>query len=88
MVPPFSKVIRTCEDSHAGHSAKREEEREQRKRWENNIQEWTGLTLGETLRKAEKREEWKVARASVAPQRSARLRVKKDSFKVVAAMIL
>ena len=42
----------------------------QRKRWEDNIPEWTGLTLGTAMRKAERREEWRelVARTSVVPQ--------------------
>ena len=31
----------------------------QKKRWEDNISEWTGLGLGEALRKAEDREEWR-----------------------------
>ena len=30
----------------------------QRKRWEDNICEWTGLGLSNTVRKAEEREEW------------------------------
>ena len=44
----------------------------QKKRWEDNIPEWTGMTLGAAMRKAERREEWRelVARSSVAPQRS------------------
>ena len=48
----------------------------QKKRWEDNIPEWTGMTLGAAMRKAERREEWRelVARSSVAPQRSMRLR--------------
>ena len=41
-------------------------------RWEDNIPEWTGITLGAFMTKAERREEWRelVARSSVAPQRS------------------
>ena len=31
----------------------------QRKRWEDNITEWTGLRLSELVRRAEDREEWK-----------------------------
>ena len=48
----------------------------QKKRWEDNIPEWTGLTLGAAMRKAERREEWKelVARLSVAPNGPLRLR--------------
>ena len=47
----------------------------QRKRWENNIKEWTGLGWNTILRKAENREEWKkvVVKSTLVPQRSARL---------------
>ena len=47
----------------------------QKKRWVDNVTEWTGLKLGEALRKAENREEWRtvVARSSLVPQRSTRL---------------
>ena len=43
----------------------------QKKRWEDNIPEWTGMTLSAAMRKTERREEWRqlVARSSVAPQR-------------------
>ena len=46
------------------------------KKWEDNISEWTGLGLGEALRKAEDREEWRkvIARSSLMLQRSIRLR--------------
>ena len=48
----------------------------QTKRWEDNIREWTGLALSETVRRTEDREEWRAlaARSSVVPQRSSRLR--------------
>ena len=44
----------------------------QKKRWEDNIPEWTGMTLGAVMRKTERREEWRqlVARSSAAPQLS------------------
>ena len=29
------------------------------RRWEDNIKEWTGLELSDTLRKVESREEWR-----------------------------
>ncbi|GFO01284.1 UDP-glucuronosyltransferase 2a1-like [Plakobranchus ocellatus] len=47
----------------------------QKKRWE-DIREWTGLDLRNTLRKAEDREEWKavVGRSSAAPRRIPNLR--------------
>ena len=48
----------------------------QKKRWEDNISEWTEVELGEALQKAEDREEWRkvVARSSLMPQRSSKLR--------------
>ena len=48
----------------------------QRKRWEDNIREWTGLEFGRSQRAAENRGKWRklVAKSSVAPQRPSRLR--------------
>ena len=48
----------------------------QKKRWEDNIKEWTGMGFGDSLRAAEDREEWKgiVATSSVVPRRPPRLR--------------
>ena len=48
----------------------------QKKRWEDNIREWTGMGLEKTMREAEDREGWRkmTATFSVAPQRSPRLR--------------
>ena len=62
----------------------------QKKRWEDNITEWTGLKLGEALRKAENREEWRtvVARSSLVPQRSTRLRDKWSKSEVMTAKYL
>ena len=47
----------------------------QKKRWEDNITEWTGFKVGEALRKAENKEGWRtvLARSSLVPQRSTRL---------------
>ena len=41
----------------------------QRKRWEDNTQDWTGLELSNAVRRAEEREEWRmlVARSCGAP---------------------
>ena len=52
----------------------------QRKRWEDNIKEWTGLEWNIPLRKAEKGKKWRklVAKSTVVPQWSARLRDKQD----------
>ena len=44
----------------------------QKKRWEDNIKDWTGLQSCDTLRLSENREEWRklVVKSSVAPRRS------------------
>ena len=48
----------------------------QKKRWGDNMSEWTELGLGGVLRKDEDREEWRkvAARSSLMPQRSFRVR--------------
>ncbi|GFO20370.1 endonuclease-reverse transcriptase [Plakobranchus ocellatus] len=48
----------------------------QKKRWDDNIREWTGLELRNTSRKDEDREEWKavVKISSAAPRRIPNLR--------------
>ena len=47
-----------------------------KKRWEDNIPEWRGLVLGEIRKNADDRKEWRkvIARSSLMPQRSSRLR--------------
>ena len=48
----------------------------QRKRWEDNIREWTGLELAKSQKAEENREKLRklVAKSSVVPQRPSRLR--------------
>ena len=48
----------------------------QRKRWEDNIREWTGLKFAKSQRAEENREKWRklVAKLSVVPQQPSRLR--------------
>ena len=47
----------------------------QRRRWEDNIREWTGLEFAMSQRAAENREKWRemVVNSSVVPKRSLRL---------------
>ena len=47
-----------------------------RKRWEDNIREWTGLEFTKSQRAVENREKWRklVAKSSVVPQRPSQLR--------------
>ena len=48
----------------------------QRKRWEDNIREWTGREYAKSQRAVENRGKWRklVAKSSVVPQRPSRLR--------------
>ena len=48
----------------------------QRKRWEENIREWTGLEFGMSQRAVDNRGKWRklIAKSSVVPQRPSRLR--------------
>ena len=48
----------------------------QRKRWDDNIRDWTGLKLAKSQRAAENREKWRklIVKSSVVPQRPQRLR--------------
>ena len=48
----------------------------QRKRWEDNIKEWTGREFAKSQRAVENREKWRklVVKSSVVPQRPSRLR--------------
>ena len=47
-----------------------------RKRWEDNISEWTGLEFAKSQRAVENREKWRklVAKSPVVPQRPSELR--------------
>ena len=48
----------------------------QKKRWEDDIREWTGLEFGKSQRAVENRKKWRklVAKSSVVPQRPSRFR--------------
>ena len=47
----------------------------QKKRWEDNIKEWTGMDLASSARAAENRIRWKkiVANSSVVPRRPSKV---------------
>ena len=59
------------------------------KRWEDNIPEWTGLTLGAAMRKAERREERRelVAKSYVVPQRSTETTGQANMYNIKFAII-
>ena len=52
----------------------------QRKKWKDNIREWTGLEFGKSERAVENREKWRnlVAKSSAVPQRPSRLGIDDD----------
>ena len=52
----------------------------QRKRWEDNIREWTGLEFGKSRGAVEDREKWRklAVKSSVVPQRPSRFRARRD----------
>ena len=54
----------------------------QRKRWEDNIREWTGLEFAKSQRAVENREKWGklVAKSSLVPHRPSRLRDRRDEM--------
>ena len=69
--------IRSGQNHLARHSERgKKTRRKQRKRWEDNIREWTGLEFGKSQRAVENRKKWRklVAKSSVVPQRPSRLR--------------
>ena len=47
----------------------------QKKKWEDNIREWTGMEFAKSQRAVENREKWKklVVKSSVVPKRPSRL---------------
>ena len=72
MVWQCLKVFWFSKDNPTGHSEMKKEKRgRQKKRWEDNIKEWTGMDFVSSTRAAENRSRWKgiVANSSVVPQR-------------------
>ena len=63
-------VIRSGQNHLARHSERGKRQGIQRKRWEDNIREWTGLEFAKSQRAVENREKWRklVVKPSVVPQ--------------------
>ena len=76
MVWPHLKILWHGEDSSAGALKGARRRERQKKKWEDNIKEWTQMEFGDSLRAAENREGWKgiVATSSVVLRRPPRLR--------------
>ena len=63
------------QDYPTGNSSRGRRTGKQKKWWEGNIKEWTGLEWNIMLRKAENRVEWRklIVKSTLVPKRSARL---------------
>ena len=59
MVWPHFKVFWLSKDDSTGHSARKRTEGRQMKRWEDNIEEITGMAFASSTRAAENRARWK-----------------------------
>ena len=61
--------IRSGQNHLARHSERGRRQGGQRKRWEDNIREWTGLEFGKSQRAVENRDKWRklIAKSSVVP---------------------
>ena len=69
--------IRSGQNHLARHSERGEKRQgSQRKRWEDNIREWTGLEFAKSQRAVKNMGKWRklVAKSSVVPQRPSGLR--------------
>ena len=63
----------------------------QKKRWQDNIREWTGLEFAKFQKAVENREKWRklVVKSSVVPQRTLRLRdMRWEEFKTERALVI
>ena len=62
--------VRSGQNHLARHSERGKRQGRQRKRWEDNIREWTGLEFGRSQKAVENREKWRklVAKSSLVPQ--------------------
>ena len=72
----YLSFIRYDQIHLARHSERRKTEGRQKKRWEDNIRELTGLEFAKSQRAVENRGKWRklVVTSSVVPQRPSQLR--------------
>ena len=71
VVWPYLKVFWFSKDNSTGHSEWKKRRGRQKKKWEDNIKEWTWMDLTSSTRAAEDRTRWKgvVVKSSVVPRR-------------------
>ena len=59
MVWTYLKVFWFSKDNYAGHSARKKNTGRQKKRWEDNIMEWTRIDFASSTSAAEGKSRWK-----------------------------
>ena len=69
-------IVKRCKTILQGTVKRGRRQGRQKKRWEGNIREWTGLKFAKSQRPVENREKWRklVVKTSVVPQRPLRLK--------------
>ena len=78
---PRKSVVRLTDrpdmtlDVYRGRKTAIQQQSRQKKRWEDNIKEWTGMDFASSTRAAENRSRWKgiVANSSVVPRRPSKV---------------
>ena len=74
MVWPCLKVFWFSKDNPTGHGERKKKRGRQKKRWKDNIKEWTGMDFASSTRAAEKRSRWKgILRIHVMPRRPSKV---------------
>ena len=82
--------IRSGQNHLVRHSERGQKQGRQRKRWEDNIREWTGLEFTKSQRALENRGLWRklVAKSSVMPQWPSRLRDRWSDDDLFSSLVL
>ena len=80
---PVHQVLPNHLARHSERGKKTRQADSQRKRWEDNIRDWTGLEFAKSQWEAENREKWRklVAKLSVGPQRPSLLRDRRNEMR-------
>ena len=79
--------IRSGQNHLARHSGRGKKTRRQRKRWEDNIREWTGLEFTKSQRAVENREKWKKTGCKIICGAPTTLAVKGYMTEVIPSLV-
>ena len=73
MVWPRLHIFRFSKDNPTGHSEMKRRRSRKKKRWDDNMKEWTEMDFGSSARAAETRQDGIVANSSVVPRRPSKV---------------